>query len=66
MEDVWKALAGVLGLVFWMLSLALKKRKQSGDKTEQQPTAPARPVPEPPSSRDSQEFKRDYDPIEPS
>jgi hypothetical protein len=66
MEDAWKALAGVLGVVFWMLSLARKKRKQRGDTTGQQPTAPARRAPEPPSSRDSQEFKRDYDPIEPS
>jgi hypothetical protein len=66
MEDLWKALAGVVGIVFWLLSLAWKKRKQEGDKTGEKPTAPERPVPESPSGRKSQEFKRDYDPIEPS
>jgi hypothetical protein len=66
MEDPWKALAGVLGLVFWVLSLAWKKRKQDGDKIGEKPTALERPVPEPPPGRKSQEFKRDYDPIEPS
>jgi len=66
MEDVWKALAGVLGVVFWMLSLALKKRKKDRDKAGKSPTAPDLPPPKLPRDRDSQEFKRDYDPIEPS
>ena len=66
MEDPWTALAGVVSLVFWMLALAWKKRKQNGDKTGEKPTALDRPEPEPPSSCKSQEFKRGYDPIEPS
>lgn len=66
MEDAWKALAGVLGLVFWMLSLARKKRKKDRDEAGKSPTAPDLPPPKPPRDRDSQEFKRDYDPIEPS
>ena len=66
MENPWEALTGVIALVFWMLSLAWKKRKQDRDKTGEKPTALERPEPELPSSRKSQEFKRDYDPIEPS
>ena len=66
MENPWEALPGVVALGVGMLSLAWTKRKQDRGKTGEKPTALERPEPELPPSRKSQEFKRDYDPIEPS
>jgi hypothetical protein len=60
----WEALSGALPVVLWILFLLLKKRKQ---KTTQENVG--RPEGIKRTSRhspDPQEFKRDYEPIEPS
>ena len=60
----WEALSGALPVVLWILFLLLRKRKQKNtQKKVEQPQVVerhARP------GRDPQEFKRDYEPIEPS
>ena len=66
MDDALQALAGVAGLVIWMLSMAWKKRKQDRGKTGGGASV-RNPEDAKPSRRmKGGEFKRDYDPIEPS
>ncbi len=54
----WSVVSGVLPVLLWILFLVLKKKKQTKTRTPKEPTA----------KRDERadEFKRDYDPIEPS
>jgi hypothetical protein len=60
----WEALTGALPVVLWILFLVLKRRKQksTGEKIKQPQGIKRRARP----NRDPQEFKRDYEPIEPS
>ena len=60
----WEALTGALPVVLWILFLLLKKRKQKNtrEKVKQPQGVTRRTRP----SQDPQEFKRDYEPIEPS
>jgi len=60
----WETLSGVLPVVLWILFLMLKKRKQKNTqkKVEQPQGVKRRTRP----GQDPQEFKRDYEPIEPS
>jgi hypothetical protein len=54
----WSAVSGVLPILLWILFLVLKKKKQTKTRAPKKRTA----------KRDGRadEFKRDYDPIEPS
>jgi hypothetical protein len=60
----WESFSGVLPVVLWVLFLLLKKRKQKqpqpGVGRPRRVKRSARRAPDP------QEFKRDYEPIEPS
>ena len=60
----WEALSGALPVVLWILFLLLKKRKQK--KTEEKVRQPEGIRKTSRRSTDPQEFKRDYEPIEPS
>jgi len=60
----WEALSGALPVVLWILFLMLKKRKQKN--TQEKVKQPEGVKRRSRRSRDPQEFKRDYEPIEPS
>lgn len=60
----WEALSGALPVVLWILFLLMKKRKQK--KTHEVAKQPEGVQRSPRRSEDPQEFKRDYEPIEPS
>jgi hypothetical protein len=61
----WDAVAGAAPVILWILFLALKKRKQRGERPKTD--APAPPERKGRRRRDeSPLFERNYDPIEPS
>ena len=60
----WEALSGALPVVLWILFLLAKKRKQK--KTQEKVKQPEGIRRTSRRSADPQEFKRDYEPIEPS
>ena len=60
----WEVLSGALPVILWILFLMLKKRKQKKTPEKvRQPQGRKQPARR---GRDPQEFKRDYEPIEPS
>ena len=60
----WESLSGALPIVLWILFLLAKKRKQK--KTQEKVEQPEGIKGTSRRSPDPQEFKRDYEPIEPS
>ena len=61
----WEALSGALPVVLWILFLLSRKRKQKQTQEKvKQPEGIKRRTSR--RSPDPQEFKRDYEPIEPS
>jgi hypothetical protein len=60
----WEAVSGAVPVVLWILFLLLKKRKQKQtQEIAKQPEGIKRKAKH---SQDPHEFKRDYEPIEPS
>jgi hypothetical protein len=62
----WEALSGALPVVLWILFLLAKKRKQKQTQEKVKQPEGIRRGRTSRRSPDPQEFKRDYEPIEPS
>ena len=60
----WKELSGALPVVLWILFLMLKNRNRK--KTQEKVKQPEGIKSRSGRTQDPQEFKRDYEPIEPS
>lgn len=60
----WESVSGALPVVLWILFLLAKKRKQK--KTQEKAEQPEGIQGTSRRKADPQEFKRDYEPIEPS
>ena len=60
----WKELSGALPVVLWILFLMLKNRNRK--KTQEKVKQPEGIKAHSRRAQDPQEFKRDYEPIEPS